>query len=308
MRMAFYSLSVGREMREGTQLDRIDGAANRARLPFVEGICAGAGGYLMWCAIGRRLHAVVETPSRWLLKPRLRSRGPRSAARALEQQRDLAAFAAHEINGSVQCLRFALGCGGSGAGNERVARSIARLERSTAQLLQISRLQDRQGGAECVPVDLAPLIASVVDLARPQAERSGLDLRTRLAAGLPPILGEAQALESLAFNLVENGCKYARPGGWIDVELAREAHGLRLVVSDNGPGIEPELLGRLFGRFERGRRVGKPGTGLGLALVKAVAEAHGGSVRVESGANGSRFLVKLPLEGAAWRDSSRQAR
>ena len=115
---------------------------------------------------------------------------------------------------------------------------------------------------------------------------------------MPPVEGDATALERLALNLVDNAIKYNKPGGWVEVRLERAADAVVLEVADGGVGIPAEELRRVFERFyrvdkARGRAEG--GSGIGLAIVKHVAENHGGRVEVEStpGA-GSRFRVRLP--------------
>jgi len=107
-------------------------------------------------------------------------------------------------------------------------------------------------------------------------------------------------LEQAIVNLVNNAVKYSGPGSKIRVSVTKDEETIYISVSDNGPGIEPEHLERIFERFyvadkARSRKLG--GTGLGLAIVKHVAQAHGGEVTVESKlGEGSTFIISLPLK------------
>jgi signal transduction histidine kinase len=90
--------------------------------------------------------------------------------------------------------------------------------------------------------------------------------------------------------------KFTPPGGTVTLAIRADAGAARLLVTDTGIGIPPEDLPALFERFHRGRNAaGYEGNGLGLAIVRATAELHGGSVRAESEGSGSRFELTLPL-------------
>ena len=116
---------------------------------------------------------------------------------------------------------------------------------------------------------------------------------------MPTISGDADGLERLVLNLLDNAIKYNRPDGRVDVRLGREDGHIVLEVADTGIGIPAESLPRIFERFyrvDKGRAREEGGTGLGLAIVKHVAQVHGGQVDVESRAGkGTTFRVRLPL-------------
>jgi two-component system phosphate regulon sensor histidine kinase PhoR len=118
---------------------------------------------------------------------------------------------------------------------------------------------------------------------------------------VPAIEADAEGLENLCLNLLDNAVKYNRPGGRVHVRLARRGDELVLEVEDSGRGIPQAALPRLFERFyrvDRGRSRDEGGTGLGLAIVKHAAQRHGGTVEVESRlGEGSTFRVRLPLTG-----------
>ncbi|MGH7255271.1 MAG: sensor histidine kinase, partial [Nitrospirales bacterium] len=116
------------------------------------------------------------------------------------------------------------------------------------------------------------------------------------------VRGNELRLRELLLNLVDNAIKYSRPGGKVELGLTCERGYARLAVTDEGIGIEPEALGRIFDRFYRtdaARAHAKSGTGLGLAICKWIAEAHQGRIDVQSrpGA-GSRVTLILPLRPA----------
>jgi signal transduction histidine kinase len=110
-------------------------------------------------------------------------------------------------------------------------------------------------------------------------------------------------LVQLLDNLIENACKYSEPGTPIAVRAWRETEAVALAVEDRGFGIPPGDLPRVFEPFHRAesaRRLGRAGIGLGLAVARRIAEAHGGTLTAESEwGRGSRFVVRLPRAPAA---------
>jgi signal transduction histidine kinase len=112
------------------------------------------------------------------------------------------------------------------------------------------------------------------------------------------VSGARDELHRLVLNLIENAVKHTPPGTHIRATTARDNGEATLVVEDDGPGIPPELGEHVFDRFVRSGRDGGRGSGLGLSIVRAVAESHGGSVKLEPPANGhgARFVVRLPAQ------------
>jgi two-component system phosphate regulon sensor histidine kinase PhoR len=117
---------------------------------------------------------------------------------------------------------------------------------------------------------------------------------------VPALPGDADALERLVLNLLDNAVKYNRPDGTVVLRLSRSGREAVLEVSDTGIGIPQEAISRIFERFyrvDKGRAREEGGTGLGLAIVKHVAQAHGGQVEVDSRiGQGTSFRVRLPLD------------
>jgi two-component system phosphate regulon sensor histidine kinase PhoR len=151
------------------------------------------------------------------------------------------------------------------------------------------------------PVDLGAAVQTAVERLRPQAEKAGIGLSVDTSANLPRVSGDRVSLERAIVNLINNAIKFTPEGGAVRVLARPDQAGMTIEVADNGSGIEPQDLPRVFERFykaDRARRAG--GTGLGLAVVKHTAEAHGGRVEVESRlGEGSSFRIWLPAEASS---------
>jgi signal transduction histidine kinase len=146
------------------------------------------------------------------------------------------------------------------------------------------------------PLELGALVADAVALCRPLAAAPALELRS--AAPLEGLwaTGNARALTQVLLNLLSNAIKYNRPGGSISIELLRDGDFIRIEVSDTGIGISEDRIGRLFQPFERldAPARGIEGTGLGLALSRALVEGMDGTIEARSEPQrGSTFSVRL---------------
>jgi len=165
-------------------------------------------------------------------------------------------------------------------------------------LLAISRLESGQIALNFQQVSLRDTAQRVVDdLAAPAAARRAA-LENRIPASLS-VRADADRLSQVFFNLTENAIKYGKRGGRVILD-AREAPGQKaeVSVSDDGPGIPPEAIGRIFERFyrvDRARSSESGGTGLGLAIVKHIVQAHGGEAGVKSEpGRGASFHFTIP--------------
>jgi two-component system sensor histidine kinase ResE len=153
---------------------------------------------------------------------------------------------------------------------------------------------------EAVNVD--EVIKSVVDEFKPMLIKDNLRMKIEVEKDLPPAKADYKELRHVLRNLVSNAIKFNREGGEIGIEARKMGDMIEVCVSDTGIGIPEDKLNKIFERFYQidsspTRRYG--GTGMGLAIVKEVVEAHGGKVTVESElGKGSRFCFTLP----AWRD------
>jgi len=182
---------------------------------------------------------------------------------------------------------------------ELVAQRTDQMIRFVDDWLTLSRLEQGKGIEEAKEVDFQQIVKDVVERARhdPWAERVALELRTAAEPGT--IRGDPSSLDELVGNLVDNAIRYTPAGGKVTVELDSGEAGAMVTVRDTGPGIKPEDLEHIFEPFYRGQpQKNIPGTGLGLPIVKRIAEMHGGRVEVQTvPGGGSAFRVFLPYAG-----------
>jgi signal transduction histidine kinase len=183
-------------------------------------------------------------------------------------------------------------------------------------LLLIARLEAGSSAESMARVDLAGIVRDIADLYEPAAEEAGLTLAVSAEPGLAAIVNRELVSQAVA-NLVDNAIKYsaaavpalatagaapapaaAAPSG-IDITLSRGGDSIEIAVADHGPGIAAQDRERVLHRFVRLEKSrSKPGSGLGLSLVAAVARMHGGSVRLEDNAPGLRVVLSLPMHRA----------
>jgi K+-sensing histidine kinase KdpD len=164
-----------------------------------------------------------------------------------------------------------------------------RLRRLLEELLDLSRLDARAISVEPRPVVLKSALADVVHGALSTSDAVELDIPDDLAAVVDPLV-----LERVISNLVANAVRYGEPPIRI-VASQRDRH-LRVAVEDAGPGVPKDLEGRIFDRFARGGSTGESGHGLGLAIARAYAQAHGGDLVYDPRAGGARFELLIPQE------------
>jgi len=185
---------------------------------------------------------------------------------------------------------------------EIINRESDRLNRLIDNVLDFARIERGKAAYQFSPGNLATVVERGVDLCQYRAEQAGIKLLTNLEPQLPDTLLDEDAMTLLLMNLLENALKYGgdERGGEISVSLNRREDQLVLRVSDKGPGIPKEEHGRIFERFYRthsARHKSVRGSGIGLSLVKHIAEAHGGGVRVESElGKGATFEVTIPMK------------
>jgi two-component system phosphate regulon sensor histidine kinase PhoR len=182
-----------------------------------------------------------------------------------------------------------------------VNRNAARLLGLVEDLLTLSGMDVRTPALQIGTVQLADLVVGSLQALGPVLTGRRLVVDVVPTSGVPPVKGDAALLERLVVNLVGNAVKFTPDGGSVCVTLDGDLAEVRLTVSDTGMGIAEEEQDRLFTRFFRSaeaRRLQIPGTGLGLSVCKAVAETHGGRIRVASRAgSGTTVEVTLPALG-----------
>jgi two-component system phosphate regulon sensor histidine kinase PhoR len=188
-------------------------------------------------------------------------------------------------------------------------RNAVRLGSLVSDLLALARLEADPGGLRLAPVAVAPLVTEVLAAAETLAAPREIVLELVIGSvdGAPSFTIEAdeEALRQALDNLVDNAVAHSEPGAKVRVILTQVDDALEIVVQDTGAGIPADALERVFERFYRvdaARSRERGGTGIGLSIVKHVAQAHGGSVSVQSeiGA-GSSFTLQIPVSSAAAR-------
>ena len=223
---------------------------------------------------------------------------------AFAQQKQFASDAAHELRTPVAVIltqtqtalnreRDAVSYKQTVEACQRAAQRMRKLIKS---LLELARLDAGQEKLKRLQFDFSKTVEDCVELIRPIAE----ERRVKIISELEPleISGDSERLAQVVTNLLANAIQYNRDGGEVRVKLKIKNGFAALKVADNGAGIPAEDLPHVFKRFYRGdkSRTGSGNAGLGLAISKAIVEAHGGTIEVSSKEDaGATFRVKLPL-------------
>jgi signal transduction histidine kinase len=222
-------------------------------------------------------------------------------ADAQQRQRDLVSDTAHELRSPIASIRAQLEVAldhPDGVDWAETARDVhadtLRLARLAEDLLLLARLDGQP--LRRTPADLAALCAA----AAAGYATARVPVRVTVPDGGPAacvVSGDQDALRRLLVNLLDNAVRHA--GGQVRVSVRSEAGWAVLTVTDDGPGIPADERERVFGRFTRldnaRDRTGEDGAGLGLAIVRSTAQAHGGSVALDDAGPGLRAVVRLPL-------------
>jgi signal transduction histidine kinase len=205
----------------------------------------------------------------------------------LARQRTLVEVALAEPEQSVDRLR---------ATCERVLAAGEQQERLIEALLTLARSQ--RGLDRWELVDLAAVVADVLDARRPEAAAQDLQVELAADAAAVPVLGDGRLAERLAANLLDNAIRHNVPGGWISVRVGVVGAQPVLRVANSGPVIPPGEVARLLTPFQRldgGRGERRDGHGLGLSIVSAIAAAHGADLRADPVPGGGlAVLVSFP--------------
>lgn len=227
--------------------------------------------------------------------------------RSFETERRFTADASHELRSPLSRLRseleVALRRPRPASEYEAVLRSaldeVERLSRLTEQLLTLARLD--AGETDRTPptlVSLTSLVEEELKRLEPEAEGRKIAMDLKGDPGLS-VKAAPEALRLAVANLLHNAVKFSPPGGRVTVTILPEGNQAVLTVCDTGPGIPPEELPRVFERFYRGRPSRSPdvpGVGLGLAIARAIVEAQGGTIAVDSTpGGGTTFTVRFAL-------------
>jgi PAS domain S-box-containing protein len=231
----------------------------------------------------------------------------RDARAAVQARDDMIAVVSHDLGNPLSAIRI---------GTTLLLRTIPEEERATGawqhldfirqsaqqmenlinDLLEVKRLESGKVTLRARDVRAVDIVRDVLDVFLPIAEQRSIDLAWTPQDGLPWVHADHERVVQLLSNLVGNAVKFTAPGGRVRVTARRTGNVVLFAVSDNGPGISPENLPHIFDRFWQGRPAGKTGLGLGLAIARGIAEAHGGTIWCESAVGaGTTFLFTLPV-------------
>jgi CheY-like chemotaxis protein len=196
-----------------------------------------------------------------------------------------------------------------------IVRNAAAQTRLIEDILDVSRITSGKLRLSMSRIDLAGVVRVALESMRPTALARRIQLVESLPADLGDVYGDFERLQQIVWNLLSNAVKFSEPGGLVEVRGERAGLALRVVVRDTGQGIPPEHLSIIFERFRQldsspTRQRG--GLGLGLAIVRYLVEAHGGTVGAESAGQGmgATFTVSLPAcrDGFARDDAAHERR
>jgi two-component system OmpR family sensor kinase len=212
-------------------------------------------------------------------------------AQAAEERRRFLQRLDHELKNPLTAIRAGMANLANGLATATQQEALAsveaqvlRLSRLTADLRKLAELEARP--LERVPVDIAELLQEAVTLAQeqPQAEARRLTLTLPQAPWpVPDVFGDWDLLFLATYNLLDNALKFTRPGDTVEVRAFEGGTFVVIEVADTGPGIPQDEVPRVWEELYRGQGArGVPGSGLGLALVRAIVERHGGQVTLRS--------------------------
>ncbi len=217
-------------------------------------------------------------------------------------QQDFLANVSHDLKTPLTSIQGYSQAIIDGMGNPTQAAQIikeesGRLNRMVVELTDLARLQAGRLSMNTTAIDLGQLTSAVAQRLAIVAHEKGVELEAN-APSMPEIAGDGDRLVQVVTNLISNAIQYTPRGGKIRVRTQVRRSGVELSVEDNGQGIAPEELPRIFERFYQVDKARGPqrGTGLGLAIVNEIIQAHGGTITVASAGEGrgSTFTVWLP--------------
>jgi signal transduction histidine kinase len=227
------------------------------------------------------------------------------------------AVLAHELRNPLAAIRMAAQSVGlpdsPQAERERwsmvIERQISHLSRLIDDLVDVSRITRGSIELQRRVVDIGGIVAEAIEASRPTIEDRRHELVVRLPEGSISVNGDAARLVQVIANLLHNSSKFTPKGGKITIAVERAGEEMVLRVTDNGIGIDPESLPKVFEMFSQvGRPLDRPsaGLGIGLALVRTLVELHGGSVSAhsEGAGTGTQVTVRMPCLPALLEDGS----
>jgi PAS domain S-box-containing protein len=179
--------------------------------------------------------------------------------------------------------------------SEAIHRAATRMNHLIQDLLDVAVMESGQLTVERARLSARELIVGAVDMQRPLASSSSLELRVDLDRDVPHVWGDRDRLLQVFENLIGNAIKFTKAGGCITVGATSRDHEVLFRVADTGSGIAPENLPRVFDQFWQATSANRQGAGLGLSITKGIVEAHGGRIWVESAPDrGTTFSFTIP--------------
>ena len=221
-------------------------------------------------------------------------------------RREFVANVSHELRTPLASIRAVVETLEAGAIDDpavatdflrRIVGEVDRLALLVDELLDLARLESGRVQLRLDEIDPFVVLRAGVERLRAQVERARLDLVLEMEAGAPRVRVDRSRIEQVLLNLIHNAIKFTPPGGRIVVSARRDGETLLVSVRDNGIGVLPDELPRLFERFYKADKARRSeGTGLGLAIAKHIVLAHGGTIWADSTpGEGSTFTFSLPL-------------
>ena len=214
-------------------------------------------------------------------------------------RRELVAAVSHDLRTPVTNLRLLTDAIEDGLMPpeelSRLGVHVRQLGALIDDLFELSRLEAREIRWSVESVDLSELVSETVEAMRPQAKASSVDVRTELDAQLGPARGNPEQLKRVLFNLIQNAVRHTPADGSIVVRAQPVGDDVEIEVADSGSGIAPADRERVFQAFVRGDDARtSEGAGLGLAIARAIVEAHGGRIWLEDAAVGTSVRFSVP--------------
>ena len=222
-------------------------------------------------------------------------RAVRPLAEALTLQRSFVADASHELRTPLTLLSTRAQLLDSQVRSEDSAGLVRDAERLNEVLDDLLVAADPRGNRPIAPVDVAALVTSAVESARPHAVQRGVELTGPGVSEELLVLGAQAALRRAVLSLLDNAIDHTPSGGQVSAQVRAEGRSVVIEVADTGPGLDPGAARAALRRFHSGgQRAGRAHYGLGLALTHEVADQHGGSLRVLPRDQGAAFALALP--------------
>ncbi len=226
------------------------------------------------------------------------------AQQATRARDDVLAVVAHDLRNPLNTVTMAVGLMLENTPVERVQerrqveivrRAADRMNRMIQDLLDVKRMESGRLSMELRPEEVSVIVGDTIEMLRPLAVGSSIVLESTVVDGLPRVIADSARIQQVLSNLVGNAVKFTPREGRVTINTESLGTEVRFSVRDTGPGIPPEQLPHIFGRFWQAKPSDRRGIGLGLAIAKGIVEGHGGRIWVESQVgSGSTFYFTLP--------------